>query len=72
MLHGAGEFSVHRVILQHIGHILRIHERIVDGCNLHTLVSQCGAEHQAADAAETIDTDFCNHKQNPFPTYKQV
>ena len=49
-----------------------LQEQIVDGSDLHVLVSQRGAEHQAADASKAVDTDFCNHKQNPFPTYKQV
>ena len=66
VVHLAGELAVHGVILQHIGHVLGAHEGVVDTDNLHILVSQGGAEGQAADAAKAVNTDFGKHNQSSF------
>ena len=72
VLHGAGELAVDRIILQHIGHVFRIHKRVVDGRHLYILVGQRRPEHQATDTAKAVDADFRNHKQNPFPSFKRT
>ena len=63
----AGELAVHAVILQHIRHILRVHEGIVQADDLYIVVGQRGAKDEAANAAEAIDADFCFHiGKTPF------
>ena len=63
----AGELAVHAVVLQHVGHVLGVHEGVVQADDLNVVVSESGAEHEAADAAETIDTDLGFHsKRTPF------
>ena len=59
----AGELAVDAVVLQHIGHILGVHEGVIQTDDFHIIVGQGSAENEAADAAETIDTDFGFHSQ---------
>ena len=62
-----GELAVDAVVLQHIGHILGIHEGVVQTDDLNVVVGQGSAEDEAADAAETIDTDLGFHiEYTPF------
>ena len=72
MLHGAGELAVNGVVLEHIGHIFRVHKGIVDGGDLHILMSQGSAKDKTADAAKTIDTDLSEHEQFPFQILKRI
>ena len=46
-----------RVIAQHIGHVIRGHEGIVDGHDLNVLPLLRGAENQTADAAKAVNAD---------------
>ena len=63
----AGELAVNAVVLQHIGHILGVHEGVVQTDDFHIVVGQGSAENEAADTAETIDTDLGFHSQKtPF------
>ena len=61
--HVAAELTVHGVVLQHIGQIIRGAE-VVDADDLDLRVIQRSAHDHAADTAETIDTDFDAHKKN--------
>ena len=56
-IHGAGELAVNRVIAEHVSHVIRGHEGIVDGHDLHVVPLLCGAENQTADAAKAVDAD---------------
>lgn len=47
------ESSVNRVVLEHVGHILAIDERVVDSNNLDVITFHSCSRHQAADSAET-------------------
>ena len=62
----AFELAVNRIILQHVSEILGV-EQVVDADNLDILVEVLhrGTEDHAADAAETVDTDF-DHFGNSF------
>ena len=63
----AGELAVHAVILQHVGHILGVHEGIVQADDLYIVMSQGGAEDEAANAAEAIDANLGFHiGKTPF------
>ena len=69
----AGELAVHAVILQHVGHILGVHEGVVQADDLDVVALQGGAEHDAADAAKTIDADFRFHNTGtPFEFWVQI
>lgn len=46
------ESSVNRVVLEHVGHILAIDERVVDSNNLDVITFHSRSRHQAADSAE--------------------
>ena len=56
-VHGAGKLAVDGVIAQHIGHVIRGHEGIVDGHDLNILPLLRGAENQTADAAKAVNAD---------------
>ena len=49
--------SVSGVILEHVDHVVQRNEGIVDGHHVHILV-QSGTEDQAANATETVDSNF--------------
>lgn len=58
---------MHAVILQHVGHILGVHEGIVQADDLYIVMSQGGAEDEAANAAEAIDANLGFHiGKTPF------
>ena len=60
-LHVALEAAVHRVVLQHVGQVIRL-QQIVDRDDLDVAeVLHGGAQHVAADAAEAIDTNLDRH-----------
>jgi hypothetical protein len=57
------EVAVHRVVLQHVGQVVGL-QQVVDADDLD--VRELGflgdsAKHHAADATETVDTDFDSH-----------
>ena len=55
------EAAMHGVVLQHVGQVVGL-EQVVDGDDLDVLeVLRDSAEHHAADAAKTVDTDFDCH-----------
>ena len=53
------EFAVNRVILQHVGEVVRI-EQVVDPDNFDVIaeILDCGAENHPTDTTETVDTNF--------------
>ena len=53
--------TVHRVITKHVSHVIRRHERVVDADEFDFRIVQTGAEDEASDTAETIDTNFDSH-----------
>jgi len=55
-LNAALELSVGRVVLEHVHHVVKRDEGIIDGDDLGAL-GDGGAENQATDAAESVDTD---------------
>ena len=60
VIDGAVEAAVHGIVLHGIRQLLRRFIRCVDGDDLDIVSADCGTEHQSADAAKTIDTNF-NH-----------
>ena len=55
------EVAVHGVVLQHVGQVVGL-QQVVDGDHFDTgEVLGDGAESHAADAAETVDTNFNCH-----------
>jgi hypothetical protein len=57
------EVAVHRVVLEHVGQVVGL-QQVVDADDLD--VRELGfpgdsAKHHAADATETVDTDFDSH-----------
>ncbi len=58
-LYGAIETSVHRVVLQHIGHVV-YREKVVD-CHYFEVIALCaGAEYETADTTESVNTNLCH------------
>ncbi|KAJ8548543.1 hypothetical protein ON010_g11132 [Phytophthora cinnamomi] len=53
----AAEAAVHRVVLEHVLHVLGGDEGVVHGHHVDLGVLGGGAQHEAADAAESIDGD---------------
>ncbi len=65
--HRAVEAAMHRVVLQHVSQVVRL-EQVVDGDDLQVFelgFLRHGAEHHAADAAESIDGDANGHMRSP-------
>ena len=62
-LHGAGELTMHGIILQHVSQIIG-GAQIIDAHDLDLGVIHAGAEDHAADTAKTIDAYFDAHKKN--------
>ena len=60
VIDGAVETAVHGIVLHGIPQLLRRFIRRVDGDDLDIVSADCGTEHQSADAAKAIDTNF-NH-----------
>jgi hypothetical protein len=56
-LGGAFESSVYGVVLQHIGHVLGIDERVVDAYDLRLGIVQGGTQDQMPDSAEAVDSN---------------
>ena len=54
---GTLELAVHRVVTQHVSHVFYANQ-VVDADNFNIVLGHSGTEHQTADAAETVDTDF--------------
>lgn len=44
---------MHRVVLEHVGHVCGVEEGVVDGDHLDVVAHERHARHEAADAAET-------------------
>ena len=70
-LNGALETAVHGIVFQHVGHVVGRNKGVVDTDELHTFAINAGAQHQAADTAEPIDTNFDRHCSYP-PHYYQI
>ena len=64
-LDSAGELAVNRVILEHVSHVLGVHEGIVQADDLYIVMGQGGAEDEAANAAEAVNAYLDRHKQIP-------
>mmetsp|Transcript_5817 Transcript_5817/g.16589 ORF Transcript_5817/g.16589 Transcript_5817/m.16589 type:complete len:360 (+) Transcript_5817:73-1152(+) len=60
-LNGAGEFSVHRVVLELVGGVVNRQEGIVHGNDGGVLVLNGGAAYEATDAAESVDSECGDH-----------
>lgn len=53
---------MHRVVLEHVGSIFQVEERIVDGDGHDiTFVFHGGTADEAADTAESVDSDLDSH-----------
>lgn len=50
--------AMHRVITEHINHVIQVDERVVDGNHIHLFVFHSGTENQTANTAESVDTNF--------------
>jgi hypothetical protein len=71
-IHGAGELAVNRVILEHVSHVLGVHEGVVQSDDLNIVMSQGSAESETADAAKAIDTNLREHGKTPFNIEKTL
>ena len=58
-----GELAVNAVVLEHVSHVLGVHEGIVQAHDFHVVAVEGSAEDQAADAAKAIDADFGVHSR---------
>jgi len=61
------EATVSGIVFQQVDEVVDIHERIVDCHNssLRSILSERCSSNEAADSAETIDTDSCDrHNKN--------
>ena len=56
--HVRAEAAMHRVILQHVLHVPRVHERVVHSNDDDVISQQCCTCYKAADSAETCR---CEH-----------
>ena len=59
-LDGAIELAVHRIILQHVSHVIH-GQQVVDTYNyyvIHVVLLEGRAEHKAANATKSVNTDF--------------
>mmetsp|Transcript_5694 Transcript_5694/g.14613 ORF Transcript_5694/g.14613 Transcript_5694/m.14613 type:complete len:438 (-) Transcript_5694:148-1461(-) len=54
----AVHLAVHGVVLEHVGHVLGVDERVVHGNDLDVVASQAYAHDEAANAAEPVDADL--------------
>ena len=50
------------VIFEHIFHVVRADEGVVDSNNFHIRVFHRGTENQTTDSSESIDTYFNSHR----------
>ena len=66
---GAVEGAVHRVVLEHVGHVIG-RQKVVDTDNFNTEFGtrNGGAENETADTTETVNTNFDGH----FSTLQRV
>ena len=71
-LDSAGELAVNRVILEHVSHVLGVHEGVVQSDDLNIVMSQGSAESETANAAKAIDTNFREHGKTPFNIEKTL
>jgi hypothetical protein len=64
-IHRTVEAAVHRVILQHVSHVIHGNQ-VVDAHHFDVVVRASGTEHQTADTTEAVDTDFnsCHNDLN--------
>jgi hypothetical protein len=51
------EAPMGRVVLEHVHHVVQIHEGIIDGGDCYVVVLQGGAQYQTANAAKAIDAN---------------
>ena len=50
--------TTHRVVFEHVGHVIGGDEGVVDGHHLDVLAFEAGTHHEAPDATETVDADL--------------
>mmetsp|Transcript_6012 Transcript_6012/g.14640 ORF Transcript_6012/g.14640 Transcript_6012/m.14640 type:complete len:289 (+) Transcript_6012:519-1385(+) len=55
--HLALEATVHRIVLEHVGHVFAVDEGVVDGDDLDIGAGEGHAEDEAADSAKAVDAD---------------
>jgi len=65
-LDGAVESAVDGIVLEEVDHVVEIHEGVVDGHNLDVFVLGGGAEHQAANAAKSVNSHLNRHDEISF------
>jgi len=53
--------AVGRVVLEHVDHVVKGDEGIVDGNDLDVLLQKSCTQHETTDASETVDADFDSH-----------
>ena len=53
--------SVHRIIVEHVFHVVHRDERVVNCNNLDVLEVRLRSQNETADTTESIDTDFDGH-----------
>ena len=63
---------MNRVILEHVSHVLGVHEGVVQSDDLNIVMSQGSAESETANAAKAIDTNFREHGKTPFNIEKTL
>ena len=54
------KLTVHGVVFQQVDQVVGVHEGVVDGHDLGGVgvASEAGSEHEAADSAEAVDSEF--------------
>ncbi len=65
IVYGAVEATVHCVVFEHVSHVVHGNQ-VVDAHHFDVVVRAGCTEHQTADTAETVDTDFnsCHNNLN--------
>ena len=58
------ELTVHGIVTEHVGHIVRRHEGVVDADKLNVRAADAGAEHQTTDPAKAINANFDAHNES--------
>ena len=49
--------------MEHVFHVIRRDERIIDGNDLHIRKTLCRSQHKTTNAAETVDSDTNGHSE---------
>ena len=64
VLDGTGVLTMHGVVTQHVSHVIRSHERIVNCYEVDVRVLQACTEYHTTDAAKAVDTYFDSHSSD--------